>query len=457
MPSPIDDILDIMDNLDRSTDPRWSYKDHQKIWQPIAEAKAEEVHKQPIATPTASVPIEEKPEPPAQVQKPQSFGIGEVQAQNKFMKNLVKNVHKPIKPSQAKFSSTKVNSVIQELLKKKNDKILAIGVGGAGSNAVSRLAKKGIQGAITVAANTDAYHLLNVEADLKLILGADLTEGLGAGSDPIIGKAAAEESEEDIRELVRDADLVFVQAGLGGGTGTGAAPVIAEIARSEGALVVGVCTLPFEMEGEERVTNAIDGLKELYSTCDTVIVIPNQKLLLIDQTLPLDTAFKVADEILIRAVQGIVNLVRTAAYVNVDFADIRQVLKAGGSSVIGVGEGEGPTRVEDALRESLAYSLLDIQIMDAKAALIHIAGGDTLSLEEIQRCVKTVTNELGRGAKVIWGSHIDPSLGPKVELTIILSGVESPYTSEMPEKTIPEDYTEDISLQSPQIKTIWDI
>ncbi len=443
MPSPIDDILDIMDNLDKPVDPRWPYspkkeeKREEKVWQPVA----------------ASAP--ENPEEPKAV--PQSFGIGEVQPKNKFMTNLVKNAHKPVKPTVSKFSSSKMNSFIQELLKKKQDKILAIGVGGAGSNAVSRLAKKGIQGAITVAANTDAYHLLNTEADMKLILGSELTEGLGAGSDPIIGRAAAEESTEDIRELVKGADLVFVQAGLGGGTGTGAAPVIADIARSEGALVVGVCTLPFEMEGEDRVNNALDGLKELYSTCDTVIVIPNQKLLLIDDSLPLDTAFKVADEILIRAVQGIVNLVRTAAYVNVDFADIRQVLKAGGSSVIGVGEGEGPTRIEDALRESLAYSLLDIQIMDAKAALIHIAGGDTLSLEEIQRCVRTVTNELGRGSKVIWGSHIDPSLGPKVELTIILSGVDSPYTATIPKEDTVTDWDNDFESAPPQIKTIWDI
>ncbi len=439
MPSPIDEILNILDDFDEKPKKESYY---------TPEVNNNNIPKELPYKYSRPSPQEETPAPP------RDFS-------SSFMNNVAKRAQEAKlskKRVNSRFSSEAADMEIMKLIGDKEDKILVIGVGGAGSNAVSRLTRRGIKGAVTVAANTDAFHLLNSVADQKIVLGKELTEGLGAGNDPVIGRAAAEESTEDIRELVRGADMVFIQAGMGGGTGTGAASVIADIARSEGALVVGVCTLPFEMEGEERVHNALEGLKELYSTCDTVIVIPNQKLLQIDPTLPIDMAFKIADEILIKAVQGIVNLVTTPAYVNVDFADIRQILKRGGSSVIGVGEGEGPDRIEDALRESLAYSLLDIQIMDAKAALIHIAGGETLSLEEIQRCVRAVTNEIGKDAHIIWGTHIDKSLGSKVEVTIILSGVDSPYSISFDGIDPNQGWDEEgFELQSPPIKTIWDI
>jgi len=315
------------------------------------------------------------------------------------------------------------------------------------------------EGALTVSANTDAHHLHDTKSDKKILLGLDLTRGLGAGNDPVIGKAAAEESLEHINPVFDDADMVFVTAGMGGGTGTGAAGVIAAAARRAGALTVGVCTLPFEMEGETRAKHAMEGLQELFSACDTVIVIPNEKLMDLVPNIPISVAFKVADEILVRAVKGIVNLVITPAYVNVDFADIRQVLKRGGTSVIGMGEGEGENRIEDALRESLSNSLLDIQIMDCKAALINIAGGDNLSLKEVRRCVQAISQEMGEESEIIWGTQIDPALGEKIQVTTILSGVSSPYNLHF---NLQSEPTEEIAIESqpetdtPKITSIWE-
>ncbi len=361
----------------------------------------------------------------------------------------------PLNDKKSKYNSDQVDNIIKVLITNNLNKILVFGVGGAGSNAVNRLHLKGLKGAVSVAANTDAFHLYSTNSNKKLILGKNLTEGLGAGNDPVIGRAAAEESIPEIEELVSGADLVFVQAGMGGGTGTGAAPVIASVAKEQGALVVGVCTLPFEMEGEYKIKNALEGLRELYKSCDTVIVIPNEKLLQLSSDLPLDLAFKVADEILIKAVRGIVNLIKSKAYVNVDFADIRQILTRGGSSVIGVGEGEGEHRVEEAIAEALASNLLDIQISDAKAALIQITGGESLSLDEIKRSVRMITQEIGRGAEIIWGTDKDESLGNKLEVTVILSGVDSPYALDLGEEVGNTSSSWDQDAPSVNVKTLW--
>ncbi len=354
-----------------------------------------------------------------------------------------------------KTSADNVNSLIDKLMSKKKNQIAVFGVGGGGCNAINRLTlTSNFGGTVTVAANTDAIHLRDVESNDKILLGLNLTEGLGAGNDPIIGKAAAEESIETIEALVKDTDMVFVTTGMGGGTGTGAAPVIAEVAKKSGALVVGICTLPFEMEGETRANHAMEGLQEFYKNCDTVIVIPNEKLMQLVPNLPINLAFEVADEILVRAVKGIVNLIVTPAYVNVDFADIRQVLKQGGSSVIGMGEGEGDNRIDAALRESLSNSLLDVKIMDCKAALINIAGGSNLSLEEVRLCVETITQEMNEDSEIIWGTHIDPSLGDKIRVTTILSGVKSPYNfnSELNE----DESDEKLDLINDKILSIWE-
>lgn len=348
-------------------------------------------------------------------------------------------------------SANKVDQLLDDLISKNRNKITVIGVGGGGCNAITRLSSfHSYKDAILVSVNTDAIHLRDTNSNEKILLGLQLTEGLGAGNDPVIGKAAAEESLESISNIVKQSDMVFVTTGLGGGTGTGAAPVIAREAKASNALVVGICTLPFEMEGEIRAKHAIDGLREFYQACDTVIVIPNEKLMDLVPDLPIGLAFKVADEILVRAVRGIVNLIRTPAYVNVDFADIKQILKQGGSSVIGMGEGEGENRVNDALRESLSNSLLDIQIMDCKAALINITGGPSLSLEEVRSCVQAISQEMGEDSEIIWGTHIDPTLGEKIQVTTILSGVSSPYNLNF------ETTSSETDQENPQIKSIWD-
>ncbi len=373
---------------------------------------------------------------------------------------LPKKKNSYIPKSDSDASANRINKILDDLINKKKNRISVIGVGGAGCNAINRLTlTTNISGMTTIAANTDAIHLRDVESDEKIILGLNLTEGLGAGNDPIIGKAAAEESANEIKQVLKNSDMVFVTTGFGGGTGTGAAPIIAQIARSAGALVVGVCTLPFEMEGETRAKYAMVGLQQFYEACDTVIVIPNEKLMQLVPNLPINLAFEVADEILVRAVKGIVNLIVTPAYVNVDFADIRQILKQGGSSVIGMGEGVGENRIDDALRESLSNSLLDIQIMDCNAALINITGGTNLSLDEVRKCVQTISQEMSEDAEIIWGTHINPDLEDKIIVTTILSGVTSPYNIKLYPKTSEEkeeNLSTDKIIEESSISSIWE-
>lgn len=382
--------------------------------------------------------------------EPDQKGLSKSHEVNPVKQDLIKT------NNNQKTSADNINNLIDKLMSKKKNQIVVFGVGGGGCNAINRLTlTSNFQGTTTVAANTDAIHLRDIDSNDKVLLGLNLTEGLGAGNDPVIGKAAAEESRSTIESLVENTDMVFVTTGMGGGTGTGAAPVIAETAKKAGALVVGICTLPFEMEGETRANHAMGGLKEFYKNCDTVIVIPNEKLMQLVPNLPINLAFEVADEILVRAVKGIVNLIVTPAYVNVDFADIRQVLKQGGSSVIGMGEGEGENRIDTALRESLSNSLLDVKIMDCKAALINIAGGSNLSLDEVRLCVETITQEMNEESEIIWGTHIDPSLGDKIRVTTILSGVESPYSIITTVDTN-EDEISDNDILNDKILSIWE-
>ena len=369
---------------------------------------------------------------------------------NMVKKNRKKSVH-----DKSQFNASSVDDLIQGIIEETSNKIIVVGVGGGGSNAVNRLERTGVNKAIVVAANTDAYHLFEMKTKKKLPIGLQLTNGNGAGNDPLIGEAAALESQEDIEKIVSGADLVFVATGLGGGTGTGAAPIIAKIARDTGALVVGVCTLPFSMEGDVRIKNAFEGLRKLYDSCDTVIVIPNEKLLELAPEMSIDYAFEVVDEVLIRAVRGIIALVSKQGFVNVDFADIRQVLKKGGTSVIGLGESKpddtSENRVETALQESLAYNLLEARITECQAALIFITGGENLSLNEINRCIKNISDEIGHQAEIIWGTNVDPGLGNVVQVTTILSGVESPYTVGMGRKDMHPEKVEDQAI----VNSIW--
>lgn len=319
-----------------------------------------------------------------------------------------------------------VDEELRKILESKKAEIKVVGVGGAGGNTVSRMVQVGITGAETIAMNTDAQDLLYTDADTKVLLGRELTGGLGAGADPKIGSEAAKESKEDVKKAVEGADMVFVTCGLGGGTGTGATPIIADIAKKTGALTVGVVTLPFTMEGKQRMRNAQDGLENLQSIADTIIIIPNDKLLEIVPDVSITTAFKVADEILVNAVKGITELVTKPGLVNLDFADVRAVMGSGGVAMIGMGESDTDNRAIESVEKSLNNPLLDIDIEGATGALINVCGGEDITIKECQEIVEAVTTRLNPDAKIIWGAQIVKELGDTIRAMLIITGVKTP-------------------------------
>ena len=321
--------------------------------------------------------------------------------------------------------SNVADAELEQLLAKHRATIKVVGCGGAGNNTITRISEVGVIGAETIAVNTDAQDLLYTTSDRKILIGKELTHGLGAGSDPRIGEDAAKETEHDIKEALTGADMVFVTCGLGGGTGTGSAPVVADVAKKMGALVVGVVTLPFSMEGNRRYENAIGGLERLEAVTDTLIVIPNDKLLELAPDLPLLTAFKVADEILTNAVKGIAELVTKPGLINLDFADIRAVMGGGGVALIGVGESDSENRAVEAVEKAINNPLLDVDTSGASGALINISGGPDITLEEARKVVETVSQKLDQGAKVIWGAQIYEDLARTVRAMLIVTGVKS--------------------------------
>ncbi|MHA1953430.1 MAG: cell division protein FtsZ, partial [Candidatus Heimdallarchaeaceae archaeon] len=313
---------------------------------------------------------------------------------------------------------------LRKLLEARKAVIKVVGVGGAGNNTVSRMMQVGIIGADVLAANTDAQDLLYTDADEKVLLGKDLTKGLGAGADPKVGMEAARESREDIKEALEGADMVFITCGLGGGTGTGASPVIAEIAKKMGILTVGVVTLPFTMEGKHRMENAIVGLEGMQKIVDTLIIIPNDKLLEIVPDVSIVTAFKVCDEILVNAVKGVTELVTKPGLVNLDFADIRAVMASGGLAMIGLGESDSENRAVEAVEKALNNPLLDVDILGAEGALVNVSGGDDISIKECQEIVEAISSKLSPEAKIIWGAQISKELGNVVRALLIVTGVK---------------------------------
>ncbi|MBR9690780.1 cell division protein FtsZ [Candidatus Woesearchaeota archaeon] len=314
---------------------------------------------------------------------------------------------------------------LEELLKKQKATIKVVGTGGGGNNTINRISEVGIFGAETVGLNTDAQDLLYTTADKKILLGKDITQGLGAGSIPKIGEDAARESEGDIKKALSGADMVFITCGLGGGTGTGSAPVVAEVSKKLGALTVAIVTTPFEMEGQRRYENAMLGLEKLESLVDTLIVIPNDKLLELAPDLPLHTAFKVADEILTNAVKGIAELVTKAGLVNLDFADIRAVMGNGGVALIGVGESDTENRAVEAVEKAIQNPLLDVDIEGANGALINVSGGTDMTLDEARNVVETISEKLDPDARIIWGAQISEDLEGSIRTMLIVTGVKS--------------------------------
>lgn len=330
-----------------------------------------------------------------------------------------------------------------EIIKQSRAKITVVGTGGAGNNTISRLNEIGIEGARTITVNTDAQDLFYSRADKKLLLGRQICGGLGAGGEPTVGEECAEESEEDIREELEGSDMVFVTCGLGGGTGTGSAPIISKISKKAGALTVAVATMPFSAEGVKRRENAERGLEKLQAASDTVIVIPNDKLLEVAPNLPLNKAFMVSDEILGRAVKGITELITKTGLVSLDFADIRSIMKGSGMAMIGMGESESGDRAIESVHEALSSPLLDIDISNAKGALINISGSSDLTLQESEKIVQIVADKLDPEANIIWGAQIDESLHNIIRTTIVVSGVKSKYNMASEDDEFADDDFED--------------
>jgi cell division protein FtsZ len=303
--------------------------------------------------------------------------------------------------------------------------IKVIGVGGGGVNAVNRMIDAGLRGVEFVAINTDAQALLMSDADVKLDIGRDLTRGLGAGSDPDVGRAAAEAHREEIEELISGSDMVFITAGEGGGTGTGAAPVIAEISKAVGALTIGVVTRPFQFEGRRRSVQADNGIQRLKEKVDTLIVIPNDRLLTVanDKT-SLVNAFKMADEILLQGVAGITNLITTPGLINTDFADVKMILTSAGSALMGIGIASGDKRAVTAARDAISSPMLEAAIDGARGILLNITGPSSMGLFEVNEAAEVVHAVAHQDANIIFGTVIDDEMGDEIKVTVIAAGFE---------------------------------
>jgi len=302
-------------------------------------------------------------------------------------------------------------------------KIKVIGLGGAGCNAITRMVREGIRGVEFIAMNTDAQHLAITEAALRIQLGERITRGLGAGGDHIMGQKAAEESRDEIKQAATGADMTFITAGMGGGTGTGSIPMVAQMSKQSGALTIAVVTKPFSFEGIHRSQVAEKGIMDLIDKVDTLIIIPNDRLLdLCDQKTNVDSAFKFADEVLFHGVQAIAEVVTVPGLINLDFADIRTVMKDAGPAWMSIGRGSGQNRARDAAKEALASPLLDISIEGAKGVLLNIAGGSNLTLFEVNEAADVIRQAIDPEANVIFGVVLDPNMGSDVRLTLIATG-----------------------------------
>ena len=314
-------------------------------------------------------------------------------------------------------------SVVEDL----ETQITVVGCGGAGGNTVTRMVEEGIHGAKLVAANTDAQHLTDeVDADSKILIGRKRTGGRGAGSVPKIGEEAAQENIEDIQQAIDGSDMLFVTAGLGGGTGTGAAPVVAQAAQEAGALTISIVTVPFTAEGERRRANADAGLERLRAVSDTVIVVPNDRLLDYAPSMPLQDAFKICDRVLMRSVKGMTELITKPGLVNVDFADVRTIMENGGVAMIGLGESDSENMARDSIRSALRSPLLDVEFDGASSALVNVVGGPDMAIDEAEGVVEEIYDRIDPDARIIWGASVNQEFEGKMETMIVVTGVESP-------------------------------
>ena len=347
---------------------------------------------------------------------------------NTYMSNSgysVQQAQPKVEEVSSKKTAIEVDEELEKLIASHKTRIKVIGAGGAGNNTINRMAQVGIKGIETIAINTDAQDLLYTTCDKKLLIGKELTQGLGAGSNPRIGEESAKENEADLKKLLTGSDIVFITCGLGGGTGTGSAPFVALLAKKMGILSVGIVTMPFNMEGSHRFENAMIGLEKLEQNVNTLIVIPNEKLLEMAPNLPLQTAFKVADEILTNAVKGIAELVTKTGLVNLDFADVKAIMSEGGVAMIGVGESDADNRAIDSVEKALNNPLIEVDISNATGALINISGGEGLTLDDSRKIVERVAERLDPNAKIIWGAQIYKDLDTTIRTLVIITGVKS--------------------------------
>jgi cell division protein FtsZ len=314
---------------------------------------------------------------------------------------------------------------LERILASLRTNIKIIGIGGGGTNTIDRLVEAGIIGAELYAANTDAQHLLTIRSPHKILLGRRVTRGLGAGALPQVGEEAAREAEAEVRAALQGADMVFITCGLGGGTGTGGAPFVAQIAKEMGALTIAICTFPFHAEGAIRAENAEFGLEKLRNFADTVVVIPNDKLIELVPRLALNAAFKVADDVLMRAIKGITEVITKPGLVNLDFNDIKTIMKGGGVAMIGIGESESDRRAEEAIEEAINSPLIDVDISGASGALVNVTGGTDMTVGEAEKVAEIVQARISPTARIIWGAAVDPSLQRRLRVMLILTGVRS--------------------------------
>lgn len=374
-----------------------------------------------LLEPSKKEPVKEKTESVFEIREPTAKEQNEMRLSTKGIKDK-KIDFKEQKKNTYGLSS---DEELAEMLASHRATIKVVGCGGGGNNAITRISEVGIEGAETIAINTDAQDLLYATADKKILIGKERTKGLGAGAIPKIGEEAAKEQEKEIKEALMGADMVFITCGLGGGTGTGSAPIVAEMAKKVGALTIGIVTLPFSMEGQKRYENAMYGLERLESILDTLIVIPNDKLMELAPDLPIQTAFRVADEILTNSVKGITEMITKAGLINLDFADVRTIMSNGGVALIGLGESDTVNRAIESVEKALNNPLLDADISQANGALINVMGGTDMSLEEARQVVQTVGEKISEDARLIWGAQISEDLQKTIRTMIILTGVKS--------------------------------
>ena len=326
-----------------------------------------------------------------------------------------------------KYQDEDTDEELKEVLRGLKTKIYIVGLGGAGCNTIDRISEEGIKGAELVAANTDAQDLLTVRANRKVLMGKRITRGLGAGVKPEVGREAAEEATDKFEEILEGADIIFLTCGLGGGTGTGSVGKVAEIAKNTGALTIAILTRPFEAEGKSRAENAEWGLRRTRGVADTVITIPNDKLLELVPRLSLNKAFKVADEILMRSIKGLTEVVTKPGLVNLDYNDLKTIMEGAGQAMIGMGESSagGDQRAAEAIEEAINSPLLDVDISGATGALLNVTGGEDMSVQEAERVAEEVESKMNPDAKIIWGCRVDPTLEDQIRVMLVATGVKS--------------------------------